>query len=77
MDKQQESAGAFLNEEVNPVDGLGDAAYEIGGSLYAHQGDYEVVLAPLLGFNFDDPDEAAQSLEVNRVLMESALSRLP
>ncbi len=74
---QQASAGTFLNEEVHSVDGLGDSAYEVAGFLYAHQGEYEVVMTNLLGFNFDHPDEAAQALEVNRGLMESALSRLP
>lgn len=74
---QQASAGTFLNEEVHPVDGLGDAAYEVGGFLYAHQGDYELVMTNLLGLNFEIPEEAEQALEVNRSLTEKALSRLP
>jgi hypothetical protein len=74
---QKDQTAAFLDEDVTDVEGLGDAAYDLGGFLYAHQGNFELVMTNILGFNVDDPAEAAQALEVNRGLMEKALGRLP
>lgn len=74
---QKDQTAAFLGEDVTDVDGLGDAAYDMGGFLYAHQGSYEIVMTNILGYNNDVPEEAAQALEVNRGLMEKALGRLP
>ena len=75
--EQKDNSEAFLDEEVTDIDDLGDAAYDLGGFLYAHQGDYEVVMTNILGFNNEDPDQAAQARVVNIGLMEQALSRLP
>jgi len=74
---QKDETAAFLDEDVTDVDDLGDAAYDLGGFLYAHQGEFEVVMTNILGFNNDDPDQASQALEVNVGLMELALGRLP
>jgi hypothetical protein len=74
---QKDNTAAFLDEDVTDVDDLGDSAYDLGGFLYAHQGDFEVVMTNILGLNNDDPDQAAQALEVNRTLMAQALARLP
>ena len=75
--EQQQTTATLLDEDSIDVDGLGDAAYEMGGFLYAHEGDFELVLTNILGLNAEDPDEAAQALEINSGLMEAALSRLP
>ena len=74
---ETEEAAAFLGEDFAEIDGIGDAAYEVGGFVYTHQGEYELVMTNVLGLDPTDPEEEAQALDVNVGLMEKALSRLP
>jgi hypothetical protein len=74
---QKDETAAFLDTDVTDVEGVGDAAYDLDGFLYAHQGDFELVLTNILGLDQTDPGQAAQALEINRTLMNAALGRLP
>jgi hypothetical protein len=72
-----EGAAGFLDEDVQAIDGLGDSAFDLGGFLYAHEGEYEVVLTNVYGLDLENPDEEAEAQVKNEALMSAALSRLP
>lgn len=72
-----ETAATFLGEEAIELDGLGDAAYDLGGFIYAHKGDYQLVMTNILGFDLTNPDQERQALDVNVILMGQALQRVP
>jgi hypothetical protein len=66
-----QDAAEFLGEEPETVSGVGDAAYNLAGLLYAHEGNTEVVMSVVLG-----PGQTDESvLEAEKELAIIALDR--